>query len=329
MKQSESSESNCDIRVSPRTCRHTFAHLNLKNGIDLYTLFRILGHENVSITQRYMEEITDEDVIRMAGKSKRKSLDRFPESDYDGGMLGNCDSRTRNSQTCITEVIHMFLCREQELRVLNQRYQSDVCECVVIYGRRRVGKTALITEFVKDKKAILFPALRANAMDNLEALSKSIHLYRNPDATSAPVFRSFDDAFSEITRIAERERVVFVIDELPYLCDSDSSIASRLQHLLDHDWARTKLFLILCGSSMSFMEKEVLGEKSPLFGRRTAQLKVMPLSYRDAARFHPELSPEDNAVIYGITGGIPHYINLLNVRGSIRDALIENLFTST
>ena len=221
----------------------------------------------------------------------------------------------------------MFLCREQELQVLNRRYQSDACECVVIYGRRRVGKTALITEFVKDKKAILFPALRANAMDNLEALSKSIHLYRNPDATSAPVFQSFDDAFSEITRIAEKERVVFVIDELPYLCDSNSSIASRLQHLLDRDWARTKLFLILCGSSMSFMEKEVLGEKSPLFGRRTAQLKVMPLSYKDTARFHPELSPEDNAVIYGITGGIPHYINLLNVRGSIRDALIENLFS--
>ena len=220
----------------------------------------------------------------------------------------------------------MFLCREQELQMLNRRYQNDACECVVIYGRRRVGKTALITEFVKDKKAILFPALRANAMDNLKALSKSIHLYRNPDTISAPVFQSFDDAFSEITPIAARERVVFVIDELPYLCDADGSIASRLQHLLDHDWAKTKLFLILCGSSMSFMEKEVLSEKSPLFGRRTAQLKVMPLSFRDAARFHPELSPEENAVVYGITGGIPHYINLLNVRGSIRDALIENLF---
>ena len=130
----------------------------------------------------------------------------------------------------------MFLCREQELQMLNRRYQSDACECVVIYGRRRVGKTALITEFVKDKKAILFPALRANAMDNLEALSKSIHLYRNPDAASAPVFQSFDDAFSEITRIAERERVVFVIDELPYLAKADESITSRLQHLLDYQW---------------------------------------------------------------------------------------------
>lgn len=220
----------------------------------------------------------------------------------------------------------MFLCREHELQVLNRRYQSEGCECIVIYGRRRVGKTALITEFAKDKKAILFPALKANARDNLEALSKAIAAYSNPDVSSTPVYQSFDDAFSEITRLAKNERVIFVIDELPYLCEADDSIPSRLQHLLDRDWKETKLYLILCGSSMSFMEKEVLSEKSPIFGRRTAQLKVLPLPYQDAAKFHPELSPEDNALIYGITGGIPHYINLLNVRGSVRDALIGNLF---
>lgn len=220
----------------------------------------------------------------------------------------------------------MFLCREHELQVLNHRYQSDTCECIVIYGRRRVGKTALITEFAKDKKTILFPALKANAKDNLEALSKAIAVYRNPGSTSAPVYQSFDDAFADITRIARQERVIFVIDELPFLCEADDSIPSRLQHLLDHDWKWTKLYLILCGSSMSFMEKEVLSEKSPLFGRRTAQLKLLPLSYKDASRFHTELSPEENAFIYGITGGIPHYINLLNVKSSVKDALIQNLF---
>lgn len=220
----------------------------------------------------------------------------------------------------------MFLCRERELQILNRRYQSTSCECVVIYGRRRVGKTALITEFAKDKKTILFPALKANARDNLEALSRAIAAYRDPGIPSAPVYQSFDDAFAEITRIAQRERVVFVIDELPFLCEADGSIPSRLQHLLDHDWKETRLFLILCGSSMSFMEKEVLSEKSPIFGRRTAQLKLMPLSYTDAARFHPELPPEANAYIYGITGGIPHYINLLGVKGSVKEALLQNLF---
>ena len=220
----------------------------------------------------------------------------------------------------------MFLCRERELQFLERRYCKEDTECIVIYGRRRVGKTALINEFVKDKKVIFFPALKANDADNLEALSKSITQYLHPEAVSSPVYRSFDDAFSTITSIVRTDRVIFVIDEFPYLCDADSSIPSRLQHLLDYDWKNSGLFLILCGSSMSFMEKEVLSEKSPLFGRRTAQLKLEPLSFSDSARFHPDLSPEVNALIYGITGGIPHYINKLQVNGSIRDALLENYF---
>ena len=163
----------------------------------------------------------------------------------------------------------------------------------------------MINEFVKDKKTIFFPALKATAGDNLEALSKAIAQYQHPEDLSVPVYRTFDDAFAVITRIVREERVVFVIDEFPYLCDADGSIPSRLQHLLDHDWKDSRMYLILCGSSMSFMEKEVLSSQSPLFGRRTGQLKLEPLSFKDSAEFHPDLSPEDNAYIFGITGGIP------------------------
>ena len=220
----------------------------------------------------------------------------------------------------------MFLCREKELLKLNRRYKNNGLECIIIYGRRRVGKTALINEFIKDKPTIYFPAIAANAQGNLAALSKAIYTYHHPDAVSAPVYSSFDVAFSEITRILkEKNRVVFVIDEYPYLAKSDESIASRLQHLLDHEWADTNLYLILCGSSVSFMEDEVLSSKSPLFGRRTGQFRIQPLTYLEAARFYPDLSPEDNALIYGITGGIPHYIRKLNVQTTVRDALLENL----
>ena len=145
----------------------------------------------------------------------------------------------------------MFLCRDHELQILEQHYCQESSELIVIYGRRRVGKTALINEFVKDKKTIFFPALKANASDNLEALSKAIAEYQHPNAVSAPVYRTFDDAFSVITQIVREERVVFVIDEFPYLCDADKSIPSRLQHLLDHDWQDSHMYLILCGSSMS------------------------------------------------------------------------------
>lgn len=220
----------------------------------------------------------------------------------------------------------MFYCRDNELAKLNKRYQDDRFECVIIYGRRRVGKTALINEFCKDKKTIYYSALKATASENLRTLSQAIALCKDPDSISAPEYRSFDDAFAAITQLADRERIIFVIDEFPYLANADTSISSRLQHLIDHTWNNGKLFLILCGSSMSFMEHQVLGYESPLYGRRTAQFKIEPLTYRETAVFHPELSPEENALIYGITGGIPHYINKLDVRGSLDDALLENFF---
>ena len=222
----------------------------------------------------------------------------------------------------------MFYCREQELAKLNRRYADDQFECVVIYGRRRVGKTAIIKEFCKDKPAIFFSALNATAQENLESLSSAIFEYQHPDlaGNDAPVYPSFDAALQEITRLAESQRIIFVIDEYPYLAKAYKSFSSRLQHIIDHTWQNSKLFLILCGSSMSFMEKQVLGYESPLYGRRTAQFKLEALHYREIKAFHPILSPEQLSLIYGITGGIPHYINKLGVRGDIDAALLENFF---
>lgn len=223
----------------------------------------------------------------------------------------------------------MFLCREKELGILNKRYRNNSFECAVIYGRRRIGKTALINEFVSGKKAIYYSALKSTARDNLIALSKAVYVYSNPDALEAPEYPSFDAALSAITYIAKKEKVVLVIDELPYLAEADESILSRLQHYIDHEWANTELFLILCGSSVSFMENKVLSEKSPLFGRRTCQLKIEPLTYLETAKFNPDLSPVENAMVFAITGGVPHYINKLDIKGnnnSITDALKENFF---
>ena len=223
----------------------------------------------------------------------------------------------------------MFLCREKELAILNKRYEKNDLECVVIYGRRRIGKTALINEFVRGKKVVYFSAIRSNARDNLSALSKAILVYSDPDAIEAPEYASYDAAFSAITRIAAKEKIILVIDELPYLADADPSILSRLQHFIDHDWATTGIFVILCGSSVSFMEKEVLSEKSPLFGRRTCQLKITPLTYLETARFNPDLAPADQALLYAITGGVPHYINKMDIKGcsnNLKDALKENYF---
>lgn len=219
-----------------------------------------------------------------------------------------------------------FYCRENELKKMNHRYENGSFECIVIYGRRRVGKTALINEFSKDKKTVYFSALKATAQENLRSLSRAIYLCEHADAESYPEYTSLEAAFEEISRMSRDERLVFVIDEYPYLAEADSSVSSRLQHLIDHVWQNGKLYLILCGSSMSFMQRQVLGYESPLYGRRTAQFKIEPLTYRESAVFHPNLSAEEKASIYGITGGIPHYINKLGVHSDLDTALIENLF---
>ena len=222
--------------------------------------------------------------------------------------------------------VWMFYCREEELRGMNRRYVRGQFECIVIYGRRRVGKTALINEFCKDKPTIYFSALNATAKENLEALSGAIQGYMHPESASAAVYRSYEDALNAITALSREERLVFVIDEYPYLARAEASISSRLQHIIDHEWSKGKLYLILCGSSMSFMEKQVLGYESPLYGRRTAKFKIQALTYRETAEFCPQLSQADQALLYGVTGGIPHYINQLAVQEDLDAALMENLF---
>ena len=223
----------------------------------------------------------------------------------------------------------MFYCREEELRLMNRRFEKGRFECIVIYGRRRVGKTALINEFCKDKPTIYFSALNASSQENLEALSKAIYTCNNPNTTASPTYHSYDDALDEITAMATQQRLVFVIDEYPYLAKAEKSFSSRLQHIIDHQWQDSKLYLILCGSSMSFMEYQVLGYESPLYGRRTAQFKIQALTYREMTQLHPELKLEAQALLYGITGGIPHYSNKLDVEGDLDEAILDNLFSTS
>ncbi|MFI3171866.1 MAG: ATP-binding protein, partial [Eubacteriales bacterium] len=224
----------------------------------------------------------------------------------------------------------MFCGRDNELVEMNKRYEKDRFECIVIYGRRRIGKTALINTFCKDKPTVFFSALNASPYENLEALSRAIYEHKNSDERlNYPTYRSYEDALDEITKLSENERMVLVIDEYPYLAKAEESISSRLQHMIDHVWQNGKLYLILCGSSMSFMENQVLGYESPLYGRRTAQFRIQPMDYREVQLFDENQTMEENALVYGITGGVPHYINKLEMHGDIDKALLQNLFHSS
>ena len=143
-----------------------------------------------------------------------------------------------------------FYCRDDELRKLNKRYEGGRFECIVIYGRRRVGKTALINEFCKDKPTIFFSALNTTGKENLEALSKAIMSFERPETETVPEFSSYDAALEELTALSREKRIVFVIDEYPYLAKAKPAISAMLQHIIDHRWAESEMYLILCGSPM-------------------------------------------------------------------------------
>jgi len=218
----------------------------------------------------------------------------------------------------------MFIGRERELDSLNKLYASDKFEFAVIYGRRRVGKTALINQFIKEKKAIYFMGVESNAKQNLENLSKNILEY-GTDIQEATSFLSFQAALEYVFRMAEKERLILAIDEYPYVARSFKSFASTLQLLIDQYKDCSKLMLILCGSSMSYMEDHVLAYKSPLYGRRTAQLKLLPFDFADTCRYFRKFSDEDKALIYGIVGGTPQYLLQMDDRLSVEDN-IKNTF---
>ena len=220
----------------------------------------------------------------------------------------------------------MFIGRENELNTLNRLYSSDKFEFAVIYGRRRVGKTALINEFVKGKGNIFFTGVETNEKQNLDNFSRSIMEY-NTGLAMGVSFNNFQMALEHIFELAKIKRIVFVIDEYPYVARASKSFASTLQFLIDKNKDTSKLFLILCGSSMSYMEDHVLAYKAPLYGRRTAQFKIKPFEFLEACRYFKNFSDEDKALAYGIVGGTPQYLmqfdDTLSIEQNIKNTLLN------
>lgn len=222
----------------------------------------------------------------------------------------------------------MFIGREKELKNLNSLYDTGKFQFPVIYGRRRVGKTALINEFVKDKDTIYFTGIETNAKQNLENFSKSIFNYTT-GYYAAPVFSSFQDALEAVFDLAEKKRIILVIDEYPYVAKSYKALASIIQVLIDRHKDTSKLFLILCGSSMSFMEEQVLGYKSPLYGRRTAQFKILPFEFFESRQYFKNFSALDMAAVYGIVGGTTQYLLQMDDSLSLEDNVKSKLLNTT
>jgi AAA+ ATPase superfamily predicted ATPase len=221
----------------------------------------------------------------------------------------------------------MFIGRERELKTLNQHYAGERFEFFCIYGRRRVGKTELIKAFIKGKKTIFFTGLEDTKQVNLADFSYAVResLY---GVKSKAAYADFREAFADIFEYARAEKLVLVIDEYPYLAKSCPGVFSLLQVEIDHRLKDTNMFIILCGSSMSFMERQVMGHESPLYGRRTGQIKVLPFDYETSRKFHPQGTDEEKAVIYGVTGGIAKYLQLFGNEESLEYNIKTNFLNS-
>ena len=219
----------------------------------------------------------------------------------------------------------MFVGRRNELNVLKSRYGSGAFEFVGIYGRRRVGKTYLIGEFTKDMPCGYFTAVEDDPKANLRYLSQAIYLIDHPDADPdvAPNYQDYAAAVDAIFDIARTQRIVFVIDEFPYLAKAYPAFPSILQAAIDRNKDVSKLFLILCGSSLSFMKEQLLDKKSPLYGRKTAQIELKPFDVFDAWEFFPDAPVSMVAEFYGMVGGIPLYLQQLHAGLSLEENIAK------
>lgn len=203
-----------------------------------------------------------------------------------------------------------FIGRQRELESLEREYQKD-SSFVVIYGRRRVGKTTLIKEFIKGKLAFYFLATEEVESQSIKRLSGVVsRVTRNPLLQRA-AFSDWLDLFHIIAEFRPEEKKVLVIDEFPYLVKSNPAFPSILQNAWDEVLKDSNVMLILCGSLIGMMQKHALSYDSPLYGRRTAQIRLAPLPFPDVyAAQH--LSFERAVEQYAITGGVPKYLEFFN-----------------
>ena len=219
----------------------------------------------------------------------------------------------------------LFIGRESELQFLNDAYESDKAEFIVLYGRRRVGKTELLNEFCKDKDAIFYTCREYTDTVQLKSFTEKVKTYNIPALDFVDSFSSWERAFSSIMMLPTDKKKLLIIDEFPYACKANESIPSVLQVLWDEKLRHENVMIVLCGSAMSFIERDLLSEKNPLYGRTTGIYKLKPLPFCDAQKFFPDYSTEDKIIAYAILGGIPHYLKQFNKNLSLEDNVKKNV----
>ena len=220
-----------------------------------------------------------------------------------------------------------FQGRDRELKTLQAAWRSERSGFIPIYGRRRVGKSELIVHFMSGKPGLYFVGKRAPGGAQLqEFLEAAARAVGEPLLAQTRV-TTWKAALELVGgRLPAGGKFILAFDEFQWIAEACPELPSVLQELWDRSWSRSgRVLLILCGSYLGFMERAVLGGKSPLFGRRTAQILLRPFNHLDAARFHPRLSPVDHARIYALGGGVPAYLLAFDGARSVEQNIMAQL----
>ena len=222
----------------------------------------------------------------------------------------------------------MFVARDEELAILQGLFENDSFQMAVVYGRRRVGKTALLEKLSEGKPTLFFTAKEQSSKGNLRDFTHAVaDFFGIPSSLSS--FETWGDALSFVADKASsyEKPMLFVFDEFPYAATTEKSLPSTLQVIIDHEFKKCNMLMVLCGSNEGFMESKVLGRKSPLYGRRNAQIRLQPFDCFDAAKMIPSSEPEEIVRYYSTFGGTPYYLAQIDGSESYEDN-VKRLFFS-
>ena len=214
-----------------------------------------------------------------------------------------------------------FVDREQEMNTLQREYERNGSSLIVLYGRRRVGKTTLISEFIKDKKALFFLASEESESQNRLAFQEKTAEFLGSDLLRNVEVKSWDVLFKAIMDTPFDTKPVIVLDEFQYLGKANPAFPSIFQRIWEEILKERSVMVILCGSLISMMQSQTLAYGSPLYGRRTAQIRLKQIPFHYYQEFFPDKSRRELIEMYAVTGGVPKYIELFAQSGDIYSAI--------
>ena len=214
-----------------------------------------------------------------------------------------------------------FIDRDQEMQTLQNEYERDGGALVVLYGRRRVGKTTLISEFIKDKNALFFLATEESEHQNRSVFKEKVAEFTHSDLLRDADVKTWDALFKAIVDAPSSEKPIIVLDEFQYLGKANAAFPSIFQRIWEEHLKNQSVMVILCGSLISMMQSQTLAYSSPLYGRRTAQIQLKQIPFAYYHEFFPEKDYKNLVEMYAITGGVPKYIELFRENEDIYSAI--------